>query len=73
MNMPGQWEEPLIPNSNLVLFLALDTLRYLYPGISYSVYRELCLYDSNRLVTEAKIQQVEEDLRNGTLLGLGKD
>lgn len=71
VNMPGHWEEPLLPNSNLDLLL--DGVREFDGGISYALYHEPSFDGLKRIVTKAKIQRLEEDLRNGTLPGLDKD
>ncbi|TGO11230.1 hypothetical protein BTUL_0114g00070 [Botrytis tulipae] len=68
MDMPGQWEEPLVPNTAMELTLYLP---YKRPQIFYSMIHDpgfgYCT------ITEEDIQQIEEDLKNGTLHGLSED
>ncbi|KAF7891033.1 uncharacterized protein EAF02_001358 [Botrytis sinoallii] len=69
-NMPGQWEEPLVPNTTMRLLQ--HSISFEPPQICYSMVQELdeawCTF-----VTEADIQRIEQDLRNGTLYGLSED
>ncbi|KAF7927760.1 uncharacterized protein EAE98_006142 [Botrytis deweyae] len=70
MNMPGQWEERLLPNS--AMELTLQSPPFEPPQICYSMVQELD-EDWYTIVTEADFQRIEENLRNGTLYGLSKD
>ncbi|KAF7881353.1 uncharacterized protein EAF01_011864 [Botrytis porri] len=70
MDIPGQWEEPIVPNTTMEL--VLDSPFSMHPQICYSM-----IHGSERKfykpVTEEDIQWIEEDLRNGTLYGLSED
>ncbi|KAM0130981.1 hypothetical protein ACHAO1_007574 [Botrytis cinerea] len=70
MNMPGQWEEPLAPNS--VIGPCLKSWYSKCPEVCYSMIREqdLTRYEP---ITEEDIQRIEEDFRNGTLYGLSEE
>lgn len=63
LNVPGQWEEPLYPNSKLVL-----QIRHSFVESEMSYCQNI--RPLSTAVTEADIQRVEDDLQNGTLVGL---
>lgn len=74
MDMPGKWEEPLVPNTAMELALYLSF--YGRPQIFYSMihnsrfgYYTIGYYT----ITEEDVQRVQEDFRNGTLYGLSED
>ncbi|TEY71740.1 hypothetical protein BOTCAL_0087g00070 [Botryotinia calthae] len=70
MNVPGQWEEPLVPNSFMGLFF--DLWESIYPQACYSmIHRPVFIEDIP--ITEEDIQRIGEDFRNGTLWGLSKE
>ncbi|KAF7891646.1 hypothetical protein EAF00_007948 [Botryotinia globosa] len=71
MDMPGQWEEPLVPNA--AMELTLYSPFYGRHQIFYSMIHESGY--GYYTITEQDIQQLEEDLENGTLhhAGLSED
>ncbi|THV47080.1 hypothetical protein BGAL_0337g00140 [Botrytis galanthina] len=70
MDIPGQWEEPLLSNSAMEVILHRPSFKT--PHLCYSMhqYPDTDWYDS---VTEEDIQRIEESFRNGTLYGLSED
>ncbi|TGO39087.1 hypothetical protein BHYA_0061g00440 [Botrytis hyacinthi] len=70
MDIPGQWEEPLLPNSAMKLTPHLAIFGYSH--ICYSMHQELGYKDYDS-VTEKDIQRIKESFRNGTLYGLSED
>ncbi|KAF7950476.1 hypothetical protein EAE96_007760 [Botrytis aclada] len=70
MNIPGQWEEPLLPNSAMELTLHRPDVWSCHTCYSIIQGPEPDHYKS---FTTEGIQQIEEDLRNGTLCALSED
>ncbi|KAF5870317.1 uncharacterized protein Bfra_009701 [Botrytis fragariae] len=70
MDVPGQWEEPPVPNTTMGL--VLHSITFELPQIRYSMIHGP-ESDYYKAITEEDIQQIEQDLRNGTLYGLSED
>ncbi|KAF7911945.1 hypothetical protein EAE99_010953 [Botrytis elliptica] len=70
MDIPGQWEEALVPNTTMSL--VLHSMPFELPQICYSMIHGP-EFQYHKSVTDEDIQRIEQDLRNGTLYGLSED